>query len=361
MEVLTIEGKDYVKASVLARELGYTNDYVGQLCRAEKVTAQRVGRNWYVDPDSLRAHKKTRYQKTTATNTSNQTSSTHVSVDEKEHDSNTHVVNIRTASQSTHTSHSKSFYAHAPAAAKSRIHYEEDGSELLPQPVKREVKKELEVDLADAKDVAIKSKATDYALEATEQPKVRFHGELDVTDVDDEVSTSESEGGVAQKETSGEAKESPNAGEKQKEDTSVKAKTASDNPPKKAVKTNEITSKIRVKVNNRRRKHVPVGAVHEVNSEGVVAMQRVHTGKRAAIGGTIAVPASDTSTSTSFLYLVPLMIIAALLLVMGLLSMQSRVTFSSGQTAETYTFSLHTMVTLWHLTKVFFLSHFPSF
>ena len=62
MEVLNVGGKEYVKASVIARELGYTADYVGQLCRGRKVNAKLVGRSWYVDRDSMGLHKEGRYR-----------------------------------------------------------------------------------------------------------------------------------------------------------------------------------------------------------------------------------------------------------------------------------------------------------
>jgi len=57
MEVITLNGKEFVKASTAAREVGYTSDYVGQLCRSGSITAERVGRNWYVDREELREHK----------------------------------------------------------------------------------------------------------------------------------------------------------------------------------------------------------------------------------------------------------------------------------------------------------------
>jgi hypothetical protein len=57
MEVLTLNGKRYVKASKAAKDLGYATDYVGQLCRSGAVDAQLVGRTWYVDPDTLGAHR----------------------------------------------------------------------------------------------------------------------------------------------------------------------------------------------------------------------------------------------------------------------------------------------------------------
>lgn len=57
METLVLDGKSYVKASKAARDLGYTADYVGQLCRSGKVSAHLIGRTWYVDPSMLGEHR----------------------------------------------------------------------------------------------------------------------------------------------------------------------------------------------------------------------------------------------------------------------------------------------------------------
>lgn len=57
MEVLTLNGQKYVKASKAARDLGYASDYVGQLCRKGSVDAHLVGRTWYVNPETLGAHR----------------------------------------------------------------------------------------------------------------------------------------------------------------------------------------------------------------------------------------------------------------------------------------------------------------
>jgi len=62
MNTIEIKGIEYVKASVIAENFGYTTDYVGQLCRGEKVDATLVGRTWYVNPDSIHDHKSTRYR-----------------------------------------------------------------------------------------------------------------------------------------------------------------------------------------------------------------------------------------------------------------------------------------------------------
>lgn len=57
MEVLVLDGKNYVKASKAAKDLGYATDYVGQLCRSGQVDAHLIGRTWYVDQEMLGTHK----------------------------------------------------------------------------------------------------------------------------------------------------------------------------------------------------------------------------------------------------------------------------------------------------------------
>ena len=51
------EGKEYISASRAAKEVGYASDYIGQLCRSDKVPGRLIGRTWYVDLKSLIEHK----------------------------------------------------------------------------------------------------------------------------------------------------------------------------------------------------------------------------------------------------------------------------------------------------------------
>lgn len=62
MKNLKVDGVEYIKASEVAKQYGYTSDYIGQLCRSEKIEARLIGRSWYVDPSSLVQHKKDRYR-----------------------------------------------------------------------------------------------------------------------------------------------------------------------------------------------------------------------------------------------------------------------------------------------------------
>ena len=53
MDELQISGKRFISSRRLAREYGYTADYLGQLIRGGKITGQKVGRAWYVDAASF--------------------------------------------------------------------------------------------------------------------------------------------------------------------------------------------------------------------------------------------------------------------------------------------------------------------
>lgn len=151
MEALTVNGKNYIKASAAARDLGYTADYVGQLCRSGRVDAMLVGRSWYVCKDSITGHKSTRYRSSQA----------------KTRDSLKETL-VRT---------------HVPAKAIPAPAYGTDETELIPL-----VKKTgfIDVGLADALPVKVRSTTQKYSFTTTELPDIRFKGALTVTDIEDD-------------------------------------------------------------------------------------------------------------------------------------------------------------------------------
>ncbi len=53
---IVLDRKTYITATDAARLTGYTNDYVGQLCRAGKVEGRVIGRTRYVCRESLQAY-----------------------------------------------------------------------------------------------------------------------------------------------------------------------------------------------------------------------------------------------------------------------------------------------------------------
>jgi len=55
---VSFDGKDYISANRAAKITGYNQDYVGQLARSGAILSRQVGNRWYVDRESLLAHKK---------------------------------------------------------------------------------------------------------------------------------------------------------------------------------------------------------------------------------------------------------------------------------------------------------------
>lgn len=56
-------GKKYISLRRGRDLTGYTKDYIGQLCRAEKIVSERIGRDWFVDPHNLLEYKKNLQEK----------------------------------------------------------------------------------------------------------------------------------------------------------------------------------------------------------------------------------------------------------------------------------------------------------
>lgn len=55
---LFLAGKKYVSSKRAAEITGYAKDYVGQLCRGGKLEAKLIGRNWYINLESLMKNRK---------------------------------------------------------------------------------------------------------------------------------------------------------------------------------------------------------------------------------------------------------------------------------------------------------------
>jgi hypothetical protein len=169
MDVLNVGEKKYIKASVIARALGYTADYVGQLCRAGKVDAKLVGRSWYVLEDSIQTHKQDRYR------SSQVKSLQHV---EK------HIKQTNEEPEEEAKSH---FYTRT--RGMRQLSYTTDDAELMPplrkQPIKRHV---MGIGLADATSIKIDADREGLVFETPAVPKIKFKGTLTVSDFkEDEV------------------------------------------------------------------------------------------------------------------------------------------------------------------------------
>jgi hypothetical protein len=61
---LILEHKKYISAKQASVLVGYTSDYVGQLCRESKIESKMVGRTWFVSEESILNHKISNLKKT---------------------------------------------------------------------------------------------------------------------------------------------------------------------------------------------------------------------------------------------------------------------------------------------------------
>jgi hypothetical protein len=184
MNSISIDGKSYSKATDIARELGYTADYVGQLCRARKVDAQLVGRSWYVSEESIRNHKKSRYR--------NDKKAAHAIISKtlhaKDGDSeDSFSVSVSTSSKERSLQHGysdKQFYKKVAQKKPAHAYYKDD-SELIPVSISQKQKEgSVVVQHADAKTVKIVSNSKEYDFDPTPRPEIRFSGALKISEVD---------------------------------------------------------------------------------------------------------------------------------------------------------------------------------
>ena len=180
MDTVTHNGTEYKKVAKLAKEFNYTSDYIGQLCRAEKVDARLVGRAWYVNPLSLEEHKKQRYQDNFKAKL------------EDEKDTPTEQKNYlsRVDVEAVRTNKTHKIIRHIKGEFKElSVTYETDDGSLLPKIIKQEKATSVPVDLADADEIKIKKEPGKVTiLKPTALPEVALKGKLEVSDVPEKAS-----------------------------------------------------------------------------------------------------------------------------------------------------------------------------
>ena len=72
MKEVKIKGKTYIRTAAAAKLYGYSQDYLGQLSREGRIAAKRVGRSWFVDPDSVAEYQRELEAETTTAEESSQ-------------------------------------------------------------------------------------------------------------------------------------------------------------------------------------------------------------------------------------------------------------------------------------------------
>ena len=58
MDELIFAGNKYISSKRASKLTGYTADYIGQICRADKIECRLVGRNWYINEREIERNKK---------------------------------------------------------------------------------------------------------------------------------------------------------------------------------------------------------------------------------------------------------------------------------------------------------------
>ncbi len=176
MDIVTLEGKQYVKASVIAKQFRYTADYIGQLCRGKKVDARLVGRTWFVNVASLEDHRAAKYQKpatddvTPSTRTASKNYSSRIVVAPQV---NKKTIKILESQR----------YEDASAVS---VRYEQDDFSLIPRVAKMEHPKFIHVNPADSKKIRIQRGPKNASFIAEALPDVALSGNISVVSVTDE-------------------------------------------------------------------------------------------------------------------------------------------------------------------------------
>jgi len=328
MNTITIDSKKYVKATDIARELGYTADYVGQLSRARKVDAQLVGRSWYVSEDSIREHKQSRYRSTKKTSRETITQS----LEARDADSK----NSSSAPLIAHKDHTRlsgeNLYTPAPSSKES--YYFADEAPLSPEGASKIKTGRLPVSFGDAHTVEITSSSGKYNFNLADNPELRFSGSLSISEVEDQLSADKELGSIPM--------------EEQEDDSegSVIAISRNVTANGKKTKTSKITSNIGVKhLKSSTKKHkrkLPV----EHNTTGVLGMQRRRISDMNPLGGTLkmVVPSDKNSISNFGIYSILLSILVSSAISVFLLGLEATVSLDGSALVTSYSFEFSTLL-----------------
>lgn len=175
MDVISVNGVSYEKASVLAKEFKYTSDYIGQLCRARKVDAQLVGRTWYVNRESLETHRSSRYSKVDQF------------VDDKTFEYKVKINKSRIDVQPALNKKVAKILNHEQNFAKridwKPVKYEYDSSDLIPNLLSERQK--INVDLAEAEKIVVRNTSKNIDLISEDLPIVSLSGDINITSADE--------------------------------------------------------------------------------------------------------------------------------------------------------------------------------
>lgn len=178
MEVISIDGVEYTKANQLAKRFKYTTDYIGQLCRADKVQAKLVGRTWYVNLESLAEHKNNRYPKSREGESIEKQRPIY-KISPRRVEATLRKNTFQLANNPGEGKREKQNFINHIAWKPAK--YEADSADLFPQVKERESSEKIVVDLAEAEIVEISPQSKTSIFKAGALPEVSLRGKVKVT------------------------------------------------------------------------------------------------------------------------------------------------------------------------------------
>ncbi|GEM_PF-915938 len=184
MDTVTLDGVEYVKAAVAAKQFRYTADYIGQLCRGKKVDARLVGRTWFVNIQSIKDHKKARHQKPPEPVVKGFESTTTDVVPRK----NVRRISVIAPIKAATRKHISEQGSRTATERRLRVRYELDDENLIPTLHRKETKppRTIHIEHVDAKHLSIGGTRKTTNFEAEALPDVALSGKLAVLDYPDE-------------------------------------------------------------------------------------------------------------------------------------------------------------------------------
>ncbi|NCT01837.1 hypothetical protein GW766_01115 [Candidatus Parcubacteria bacterium] len=183
MDMVTLDGVEYVKASVAAKQFRYTADYIGQLCRGKKVDARLVGRTWFVNIQSIKDHKKMRHQKPRKSSIENTEQSTVTNLVVKPTDEKKRVFVIAPIKAVTRKRIQEQDSQRA-VKRRLRVTYELDDENLIPTIHKKESKppRTIRIEPAEATRLSVNGERKQTNFTAEPLPDVALTGKLHIVD-----------------------------------------------------------------------------------------------------------------------------------------------------------------------------------
>jgi hypothetical protein len=316
MEVISIDGVEYVKASNIAKRFKYTADYVGQLCRGRKVDAKLIGRTWYVNPLSLTSHKSLRYTKD-GLDDKTQSDTYNVSISRQVVNP---VLNKNTAKSLAQNQGSEHY---AKRIGWKPITYKEDDTDLLPSLVGgAKMSTRINVDIAGADKLEIEDQSKQAIdLESEPLPQFPLSGKLKINSAEsyfEENENSEENIAIA-------------------DDFEPEVKSAEENDESKyndSKASSEATTKVALKLN---RNNFPSVSPDRPNFTPNRVLNPVKTSAKPAL----SVPAGEESVPTPFPFgKLLFLVIIFLSLAAALLSVDLVISADHSSSVREFSFSL---------------------